>query len=213
MELSDILEVTDDLTKPRWVEYSAAPGGPGISEALQGFALLMRLPDVPGLKGLVLQASAANLPQLEGLADAEAVKKLEDFALESAGAVGLKLSHYAVLDWRGLTGAGLRHFARGAAVKVKAADETEIPFNRPLLQILLRWCRPFYDFVDRSWREMERGALEGQETEGKNSLDAPVITPTPPPVSAAGASKKRRSSAKSRPAAPAGGLSGVPPTT
>ena len=169
MELGDILEVTDDLTQPRWVEYNAAPGVPGVPEALQGFALLMRLPDVPGLKGLVLQASAVNLPQLEGLADAEAVKKMEDFALESAGAVGLKLSHYAVLDWRGLTGAGLRYFARGSRLKIKAADDQMVPFSRQVLEALLRWCRPFYDFVDRSWRELERGALEGQENERKNS--------------------------------------------
>lgn len=166
MELSEILEVTDDLTRPRWVEHPEVPG----------FAIYLRLPDVPGLRGLALQAMR------------EAWKAVADQAEIDPGAVGLRLTDYSVQDWRGLTGAGLRYFAQGAQnLNIKARDDVEIPFNRQVLEILLKWSPRFYEFVDSSWRNQEDMGLKAREADEKNSLNAPAITPTPPADNVAGA--------------------------
>jgi hypothetical protein len=168
MELSDILEVTDDLTQPRWVECPEVPG----------FAIFLRLPDVPGLRGLALQAvsTARDRAGAEGLAEFD------------PGAVGLRLTDYSVQDWRGLTGKGLRYFSEGSRnLNIKAPDDVEISFNRQVLEILLKWSSRFYEFVDRSWRNQEIQGLQAREDDEKNSLNAPGTTLTPAPDNAAGA--------------------------
>jgi hypothetical protein len=200
MELSEILEVTDDLTRPRWVECREVPG----------FALLMRLPDVPGLRTLALQPVREALEQAKKAAESGAEVQLE----VDPGAIGLKLSEYAILDWRGLTGQGLRRLAAGAEnLKIKAPAEVEIPFNRQVLEALLKWSPRFYEFVDRAWKEMEGLGLQGREADEKNLSSAPDTTLTPPPGSVPGAGAKKKGSGLSRPAKPAGGPSGIPETT
>jgi hypothetical protein len=180
MELSDILEVTDDLTKPRWVECPE----------VTGFAILLRLPDVPGLRAIVHSAvmesykSAAKEDPAGG----------ETHRLDP-GAVGLELSDYAVEDWRGLTGEGLRHFAQGARnLTIKASPEAEIPFDRQVMKVLLKWSPRFYEFVDQAWKNLENQGLKVRQDDEKNSLDAPPTTPIPRPDSVAAASKKRKGS-------------------
>jgi hypothetical protein len=175
MELSDILEVTDDLTTPRWVECPEVPG----------FAILLRLPDVPGLRGI---ASAAGREALTQAAETGGEPELDiDF-----GAISLKLSDYAVRDWRGLTGAGLRHWTEKVKnLNIKTAPETVIPFDRQILHILLKWSPTFYEFVDQAWQDITNQGLQNRENDEKNSLSAPATTPTPAPDNAAGASKKK----------------------
>ena len=178
MELSDILEVTDDLTRPRWVACAEVPG----------FAILLRLPDVPGLRAIV------HSTVMEGFKrHAEAGPGGHEAARLDPGAVGLELSDYAVEDWRGLTGAGLRHFAQGARnLNIKADPEVEIAFDRQVLKALLKWSPRFYEFIDRAWKDLENQGMASREADEKNSSDAPPTTPIPLPDSAGGASKSRK---------------------
>jgi hypothetical protein len=200
MELSEILEVTDDLTQPRWVECPEVPG----------FAVLMRLPDVPGLRGLALQAVTESRLKMAETAGPEA----DSAAGYDPGAVGLRLSDYVVQDWRGLTGAGLRYFAVGTRnLVIKAPDDVVIPFSRPALEVLLKWSPRFFEFINNSWQRLESRSLAAQEDDEKNSLGAPAITPTPPPDTVAGAPKKRKDSARSRRVTGVGGPSGGPATS
>lgn len=174
MDLSDILEVTDDLTRPRWAECPEVPG----------FALLLRLPDVPGLRSLAISASLASLRKAADQEPKDGTR-LEDV---DPGAVGMRLSDYAVQDWRGLTGAGLRYFCEGARnLNIKAAPNVEISFDRQVLEILLKWSPRFFEFVDQAWRNLEAQGLHVREDDEKNSLNAPATTPTPQPDNAAGA--------------------------
>lgn len=180
MDLSSILEVTDDLTQPRWVECPE----------VEGFAILLRLPDVPGLRAIV---HAAVMESYKSAAKADPAG--EGIPRIDPGAVGMELSDYAVEDWRGLTGAGLRHFAEGARnLNIKAPPEVEIPFDRQVMKILLKWSPRFYEFVDQAWKNMENQGLTAREADEKNSSDAPATTPIPPQDSADGASKKKRRS-------------------
>jgi hypothetical protein len=175
MELSDILEVTDDLTQPRWVECLELPG----------FAVKLRLPDVPGMRGIATAAALESMKGEEGAPPPEF----------DPGAVSLKLIAYAVQDWRGLTGSGLRYFAAGVPnLQIKAEALVSIPFRRDLLQVLLKWSPRFYEFVDRSWRQLEIQGLKVREEDEKNSESAPATSPTPPPDTAAGARGKKKSS-------------------
>lgn len=188
MQLSDILEIIDDPTQPRWMECPEAPG----------FAILLRLPDVPGLRGLVTQAYHESLERFKkAAAEAKPGDILEDEF--DPGTVGLKWAHYAVKDWRGLTGKVLQYFLAGVpGLKLKTAAKTEIPFQRDLLDVLLRHSVRFYEFVDGAWKRRQEGDSEVQTADEKNSLSAPDSTPTP--NGAPGARKttskpKRRSSA------------------
>ena len=182
MELSDILEVTSDPTKPRWAECPEVPG----------FAIRVRLPDVPGLRAIV---HSTVLEKIKEAAAADPQATGEKIQIDP-GAVGLGLSEYAVQDWRGLIGAGLRYFAQGARnLDIKADPETEIPFHDQVLKTLLKWSPRFYEFVDQAWKDLENQAQASQEIDEKNSGDAPPTTPTPVPDSAGGASKKRKRSA------------------
>lgn len=175
MNLSDILEVTGDPTRPRWIENPEWPG----------FAILIRLPDVPGLRGL------AQVAVYETSRTAAGADPLE----VDPGAVGRKWAHYAVQDWRGLTGAVLRQITAGVSgLAVKIETTADIPFQRELLDVLLRRCPRFYDFLDRAWREAEISLQAELEADEKNSGNAPATTPTPRPDSAAGACKRRKGS-------------------
>jgi hypothetical protein len=181
MELSDILEVTDDLTQARWVECPAVPG----------FAIFLRLPDVPGLRAIV---HSTMMESFKAAAEKTGPDGKPAGTIDP-GAVGLELSDYAVEDWRGLTGAGLRYFAQGAKnLHIKAAPEVEVPFNRQVMKTLLKWSPRFYEFVDQVWKDLENQGLMAREADEKNSSDAPATTPIPRPNSAAGASKKKKGS-------------------
>lgn len=202
MELSDILEVTDDLATPRWVECAELPG----------FAILLRLPDVPGLRGLAMAAAheAVEKAKEEMAAAGDGGRHIE----VDPGAIGVKWAQYAVLDWRGLTGAGLRWLLAGVpGLKIKVAEETVIPFWAEVFNLLLRRSGRFYEFVDQAWKNMESRILKDQEGDEKNSLSAPDTTLTPPPGSVPGASKKRKNSGKSRRAGAAGARPGIPQTS
>jgi len=190
MKLSDILKIVDDPTQPRWVE---CPGVPG-------FAILLRLPDVPGLRGLVAQAYNESLEKFKKAAAAAKPGDILEDEFDP-GTVGLKWSHYAVQNWRGLTGKGLNYFlAEVPGLKLKTAAKTEIPFQRDLLDVLLRHSVRFYEFVDQAWKQRQAGDMEVRQADEKNSLSAPDSTPTP--NGAPGARKttskpKRRSSVTS----------------
>jgi hypothetical protein len=200
MELSDILETTDDLTRPRWVECPEAPG----------FAVLLRLPDIPGLRSLAQQAVFESVKEAQAAAEKTGAASTEI----DPGVVGVKWSDYAVVDWRGLTGKVLRYFAQGAAgLKIKAADDTDIALNRQVLELLLRRSARFYNFIDTAWKDLEAKSLEAQESSEKNSGSAPDTTLTPPPGSVPGASRKKKNSGSRRPATPVSGRSGPPKTT
>ena len=180
MELSDILEVTDDLTTPRWVECPEAPG----------FAVLLRLPDVPGLRGLV---HGAVMESIKRAADADPAGKEpgpdrsrgggpEVIRLRSGGLAGPHRGRPALL----LPG--------GQQPQNQDRAEVEIPFNRELLEVLLKWSSRFYEFVDKAWRDLESQGLKAREGDEKNSLSAPATTPTPQPDNVPGASKKKKNS-------------------
>lgn len=212
MQLSDILEIVDDPTQPRWMECPEAPG----------FAILVRLPDVPGIRGLAMQASYENLERIKKAAAEAKPGDLLDEEMDPA-AVGIKWAHYAIRDWRGLTRERLKFFlegVQGLKIKAPAAEEggdelapwrEEIPFQRELLEVLLRHSVRFYEFVDQAWKQRQAGDLEVRQADEKNSLSAPASTPTPRGVPGARKTSKglrRRSSATS-----AKDPSGEPPTS
>lgn len=202
MELSEILRVVDE--QPAWVEWSpgslepeAAPDQP------RGFAILLRMPDVPDIQGL---AQAVILESVE-----QARKDGAELQMKP-GAVGLRLASYVVQDWRGFTGQGLRYFAQDVhTLEIFAPTEMEIPFNRQVLEILLTKSPRFFNFVDRAWREKERQSLTAREDAEKNSLNAPDSTLIP--SGAPGALPTKSSSRRRSSVTNAAGPSGAPPTS
>lgn len=189
MELIDILEI-DDQSQPRWME---CPG-------LPGFAILVRLPDVPGLRALAMQASYEIQVKVKKAAAAAAATDGDIPTAEiDPGAVSVKWIQFGVQDWRGLTGEGLNYFLAGVSgFKLKTAADTPIPFQRDLLDVLIRHSVRFYEFADQAWKQRQQSDMEVRQTDAKNSLSVPDSTPTPNGVPGAHTTtsrSKRRSSA------------------
>lgn len=170
-ELSDLVEIAGDPTQPRWVECKEVPG----------FAVLMRVPDVPGLRGLAQQAVFGAAKKMREQIAAGAIAP--GAAEIDPGIINVNWLLYAIQDWRGLTRKALEHFFAETAVKLKEAkgevDGNEIPFQADLCELLLRRSVRFFSFADQSWENLQSEALEALEEEDENLMNAPGSTLTP----------------------------------
>jgi len=179
MRLEELLAA--DPVLPRWEEWRDLPpvrppnsqaGGasyaarPVTVPEIPGFALEVRLLDVPGTVAMV---RAGEDPETQLLATLR----------------------QAVTGWRGLTVAGLKRLLPGARFKGEVADTCEFPYTPDNLEALLR-----RSFVLVNWllRVMELRQVEEEDLE-KNSAATPRASSTPRPAPAGGAAGKRRSTA------------------
>jgi len=132
----DISELIEDYTLPKWEDY------PGI----EGFKVLIRLPDVP--KSFSLAARAWREEQ----------KEIGEVDSENISDIGPHMARYAVTDWRGLTVAGLRQLASDR--KIGGADNQEIPFSAENLKRLLSISGGFFLWVLSIVRDRQKAAQE-----------------------------------------------------
>lgn len=150
MDILKIADFVEDPTAPQWEDY---PG-------LQGFRVLIRLPDIPADARLMAQAIKIDMDK------SEPQPKIKD--VEWA-AYHHNLLRYVVTDWQGLTVGGLKLMFPGQRLMLDGAKwEQEIGYSPENRDFLLEKSAPFVRWLNDVLQRRQQDATRQEEEDEKN---------------------------------------------